>query len=481
MTGIGSRATALLDRDVRDPNSIEATSEINWFGGFGSHGSVTTGELLAVLGPDADDLLATTRLDVAELVDRLNAETTLLPAIDAEFEAEIEEALAGVSTETEPPSRTEVATAVAASPKWRKRMVRAAIGAILLAATGGATAAAMNKAVTVDIDGQEHTVHTFDSTVGQLLADEGITPHAHDVLSPSPTAAISDGGKVVLERGRLLKLQIDGVEQDHWTRATTVGEALRQLNVKTPSGAIVSQRRSDAIPLQGATVAIKTLKHLTVIDGTNAPHQVDTNAVTVGEFLKSQHLTLGKDDSVSPSLTQRLTDGAQVLISRTGVTVINQKQSIDPPVQQVSDNSMYQGQTQVVDPGTPGQQIVTFRITQVNGKETNRVQLAVKVLSKPKPKIIKVGTKQPTMLNEAMWDKIAQCESSGNWHDNTGNGYYGGLQFNNPTWLSNGGGQYAPRADLATKAEQIDIANKVYAARGLQPWQCADSAHLNMQ
>ena len=71
------------------------------------------------------------------------------------------------------------------------------------------------------------------------------------------------------------------------------------------------------------------------------------------------------------------------------------------------------------------------------------------------------------------WNDIAQCESSGNWHINTGNGYYGGLQFDIPTWLSNGGGQYAPRADLATKAQQIDIANRVYAHRGLTPWQCA--------
>jgi hypothetical protein len=73
----------------------------------------------------------------------------------------------------------------------------------------------------------------------------------------------------------------------------------------------------------------------------------------------------------------------------------------------------------------------------------------------------------------AVWEQIAQCESTNNWSINTGNGYYGGLQFDIPTWLGNGGGQYAPRADLATKAQQIDIANRVYASRGLSPWQCA--------
>jgi hypothetical protein len=74
------------------------------------------------------------------------------------------------------------------------------------------------------------------------------------------------------------------------------------------------------------------------------------------------------------------------------------------------------------------------------------------------------------------WDAIAKCESTNNWSINTGNGYYGGLQFDIGTWLSNGGGAYAPRADLATKDQQIAIAEKVYAARGLQPWACGYAA-----
>jgi len=75
-----------------------------------------------------------------------------------------------------------------------------------------------------------------------------------------------------------------------------------------------------------------------------------------------------------------------------------------------------------------------------------------------------------------MWDRIAQCESGGNWSINTGNGYYGGLQFDSGTWLANGGGTYAPRADLASRTQQIAVANKVYASRGLSPWGCASAA-----
>ena len=68
------------------------------------------------------------------------------------------------------------------------------------------------------------------------------------------------------------------------------------------------------------------------------------------------------------------------------------------------------------------------------------------------------------------WDAIAQCESGGNWHINTGNGYYGGLQFSKGTWSGYGGSKYASRADLASRGEQIAIAEKVLDGQGLGAW-----------
>ncbi|MFF3003535.1 transglycosylase family protein [Kitasatospora sp. NPDC057940] len=68
------------------------------------------------------------------------------------------------------------------------------------------------------------------------------------------------------------------------------------------------------------------------------------------------------------------------------------------------------------------------------------------------------------------WESVAACESSGNWHTNSGNGYFGGLQFDNPTWRENGGLAYAPRADLASREEQIAVAQNLAGRRGLAPW-----------
>ncbi|MER7398505.1 transglycosylase family protein [Streptomyces sp. NPDC000151] len=78
----------------------------------------------------------------------------------------------------------------------------------------------------------------------------------------------------------------------------------------------------------------------------------------------------------------------------------------------------------------------------------------------------------------ATWDKVAQCESGGNWSINTGNGYYGGLQFNNSSWAAAGGTKYAPRADLATKDQQIATAEKLLAMQGPGAWGCAGAGGL---
>jgi resuscitation-promoting factor RpfA len=90
-----------------------------------------------------------------------------------------------------------------------------------------------------------------------------------------------------------------------------------------------------------------------------------------------------------------------------------------------------------------------------------------------------VGTVAATVLapaaaahaaTDVQWDRVAHCESSGNWHDNTGNGYYGGLQFSESTWNSFDVGNYASRADLATREEQITVANRVLNRQGWNAW-----------
>ncbi len=79
----------------------------------------------------------------------------------------------------------------------------------------------------------------------------------------------------------------------------------------------------------------------------------------------------------------------------------------------------------------------------------------------------------------SVWDSVAACESGGNWSINTGNGFYGGLQFTKSTWLAYGGGQYASRADLASKSAQIAVAQRTLKGQGPGAWPvCSRKAGL---
>lgn len=88
----------------------------------------------------------------------------------------------------------------------------------------------------------------------------------------------------------------------------------------------------------------------------------------------------------------------------------------------------------------------------------------------------------PTASASSVWDRVAQCESGGDWSINTGNGFYGGLQFYQPTWEGFGGLEYAARADLATREQQIAIAQNVLAVQGPGAWPvCSVQAGLTVE
>lgn len=90
------------------------------------------------------------------------------------------------------------------------------------------------------------------------------------------------------------------------------------------------------------------------------------------------------------------------------------------------------------------------------------------------------GPPAPPVPSPSVWDDLAFCESSGNWHINTGNGFFGGVQFVQSTWVGFGGAIYAPRADLASREQQIAIARRVLAVQGWGAWP-ACSAKLGLR
>ncbi|WP_156755800.1 resuscitation-promoting factor [Actinokineospora pegani] len=436
--------------------------------GYSGSLNITDSDVRYALGPQADEIMATAGVDIDELIRLINAETTVLPSlagIDDEDDVDGPQPLK-VRADGEAPGL------IAAVRRWKGTFLKATIAAVLVSLTGGGAAAiAMNNTVTVDVDGKATEVSTYADTVAEVLEEEGIELGAHDSVSPSPTAEIADDGKIVLQRGRQLTMTIDGETRQAWVRATTLGEALKQANAPV-QGSWVSAGDDAEVPLSGMSVEIKTNKKVTLFDGGNAPADLQTTAVTVGELLQQRGLTLGPDDAILPGADVKITPGAEIKISRTGVTVINQAEPVAPPVQKVDDPELAKGKEDVIEPGAPGERMVTYRVTEKNGQVVKREEIGSKETKAPQPKVVKVGTKkppqpvQPVISDGSVWDRLAQCEATGNWAINTGNGYYGGLQFNKGTWDAYGGGQYAAYPHQASREQQIAVATKLRDSRG---------------
>ena len=373
----------------------------------------------------------------------------------------------------------------------RNIKILAATGAAVVLTAGAVGAAQLDKAVNLSVDGQSTAAHVFGTTVGDLLDSQGITVKPGDVVVPAVASPISDGQTVTVKYGRTLTLIVDGKTRTVRTTETTVDGALLALGLRG-EGARLSVSRSQTIGREGLALTIVTPKAVSVtVDGKTTSRTV--TAATTGEALKQFGVRLGKADKVNPAPTTPLVAGAKIVVQRVQTKDATKTVRVAYGTTKRPTSDMYAGQTKVLRAGVYGSRAIVVRTTVVDGKVVSTKTISSKVTKAPVDRILAVGTKKRpvststssstststsssggaiNLARAAMWDRVAQCESGGNWHINTGNGYYGGLQFSYSTWLAYGGGQFAGRADLASRAEQITVANRVYADNGLAQWGC---------
>ncbi|MES9514503.1 transglycosylase family protein [Rhodococcus erythropolis] len=346
------------------------------------------------------------------------------------------------------------------------------VGALLLTLiVGGALAVVRHKTITLDVDGDMISLSTMSSSVGTALEDAGYPVDPKDALAPSADSSLSDGDTVVLRRARELALTVDGQPTTIWTTALTVDEALKQVDVSDDFA--VSASRSHRLPLERTELDVVSPKTVSVSDGGAPAAEIKLAAVTVGDLLAAKNAPLEQADSVVPTADTPVTNGLTIQVTRDRTDTRVETQPIAPPENKVEDPELEKDKTVVENPGVPGERTATVEVKTVNGVEAGRTELSATVIKEPVAAVVKVGTKQasaPAVSNASTWDSIAQCEATGNWAINTGNGFYGGLQFTQSTWEAFGGGQYAARADLASREQQIAIGEKVRAGQGWGAW-----------
>ena len=369
---------------------------------------------------------------------------------------------------------------------------RTAQAAVVVSLVAGAVGFGyFDKSVSLSVDGKVSAVHLFGSTVGDVLTHQNIKLDSHDLVAPAVNTPLQDNQKVIVRYGRLLTVTVDGKTKEFWTTSTTVAGALSELGIRADS-ARLSVSRSQPLGRLGLVMSVTTPKNVTVsVDGKK--HPAVTTSATVADLLAELKVSVGAQDRVTPARTTALTNGLNVAVARVRLKTVTTTEAIAFGTQQRNDASLDTGTTSTLTDGQAGSKVVNRVQTWVDGKLASTAIVSSKVVKAPVAAVVAIGTRAVpapapapapgpvssgggSSVNGAMWDRIAACESGGNWAINTGNGYYGGLQFDSGTWLSNGGGAFAPTANLASRTQQIAIANKVYAARGLAPWGCGWAA-----
>jgi uncharacterized protein YabE (DUF348 family) len=371
-----------------------------------------------------------------------------------------------------------------------KAIIATTLSAALLAG-GASTASGLYKDVQLVVDGQVQEADGFALTVADVLAARGVSLAQGDTVSPAADSPVASGAVVTVRYSKQLTLNVDGTPRTLTTTAATLSEALAtdalvsrplQLAASSSSGSLAGARfatpLSAQLPRTGLTVDVTTPKQITLTVG-GTSKKVTTTAQTVADLLVDEGLVAGSTDRLDPVASAPITKGEKVVLDR--VTVKTKKKTETVPFETVrkSNASLWKGESRVLTAGKSGKAKRTYEITVVNGKVTKKVVVAETVLAKATAQVLEVGTKTSSngvginLARAAMWDRIARCESGGNWHINTGNGYYGGLQFNLASWRSNGGRDFAAYPHQASRAEQITVANRYYAKAGTSPWTCA--------
>ena len=348
----------------------------------------------------------------------------------------------------------------------RKNLILlAAVGAVAVAGTT-AGHALLKHDVTLTVDGRTTHVDTTAATVGAVLEAQHITVGPHDEVAPGLSEKVGDGSEIAVRYGRPFTVDVDGQRQTYWVTSATVDGALGEIG-RTYRAAALSTSRSATIGRAGMALEVVTPKKVTLAIAGADPQVRSVAAGTVGEALTQLGYDPHGRDVVRPALDQPLQDGDRIVFTDYSTrTRTVSDETVPAPTVEHQDASLAAGTRKVTTPGVDGRRDVVYKLIYRNGDLVKKEVVSQTVLQQPTPEVVTVGTKTPAVdyaTGDSVWDRIAQCESGGNWAANTGNGYYGGLQFSASTWHAYGG---TGLPSQHSRAEQIAIATKVRNASG---------------
>lgn len=359
----------------------------------------------------------------------------------------------------------------------RSMPLRLATGGVLgTLAVGGVVAATAHKDITVDVNGETTQLATFSTDVKGALEAAGVQVGADDFVSANPDDVLTSGETITVRSSKPVAVTVDGVEKQLSSTALTVQDLLGDMGDIAPGAAVKAagvDTDGDATVTDGMKLEVVSPKIIQVNDGGKVTY-TSIAAKTVRDVIEARGIDVDEDDRVTPSMDTPVTEGMTIKVDQVSTTDYGATESFDAEPNYVDDPELERGTEEVRVEGTPGERTVTHRLIMVNGAQESNDIINSKETRPATPATIARGTKEPAaapaVADGSVWDTIAQCESTGNWAINTGNGFSGGLQFTDSTWQAFGGGEYASQAWQASREQQIAVAQKVQAAQGWGAW-----------
>lgn len=253
----------------------------------------------------------------------------------------------------------------------------------------------LEKQVTLVVDGDARAVKTFSSSVGALLAGEGVELGEHDEVSPAPGAPLSDGDRVEVLIAKEITLLLNGRSRTLYVTGKTVEDVLEQVNVRASGRAFVRPSRAASID-DGDTIEFRPAVSVVVaVEG--AEKDIITNAPDVGYLLDSMGVFLGRHDRVDPGVRSPLDNGMRITVTRVRIREVAEQRDIPFETEVRESDQLLKGVRRVDREGSHGVEELTFRVRLEDGEEVRRTLLSREVLRQPLSRIEVVGTRSPNV------------------------------------------------------------------------------------
>jgi uncharacterized protein YabE (DUF348 family) len=350
--------------------------------------------------------------------------------------------------------------------------------------------AAQSRVVIVSHDGTTQTVPSTQPTVGALLHKLHIQVHKGDVVEPSAVTAINqDDFHINVYRGRPVEILDDGHKTFSFSAATTPRSIASQVGTK-----LHAEDQLKLIPTQNfikdtAIGERVVIDRATPVEVNLYGHDTElrTQAKTVGDLLQEKHITLSKGAIVKPAKTSPIKPHMHIFILRKGAKVKTVSKKIDMPTKVIHDKHLSFGTHAVRQEGSPGKELITYKITTKNGKPVKKEIIQKVVVKKPVEKIVAKGIATPPPgdvkgditywanhygVSPSYMLSIARCESRFNPRAKNPSGATGLFQFKPGTFHRSAAGAGIPDASIYDANAQARAAAWHVSKYGGGAWIC---------